>query len=122
MYEYRVRRVVRVLDGDTFDCELALGFGVTATLRLRLFGADAPELFGAHAEPLGVAARDFSAAWLTARTGLLTVQTTKASSATVGIGDGVYGRWLASFLGDDGANLAVDLARAGFDKEHPLGK
>ncbi len=36
--------VVRVLDGDTFEAVVDLGFGVTTTQTLRLRGIDAPEL------------------------------------------------------------------------------
>ena len=43
MYEYRVE-VVRVVDGDTVDVDIDLGFGVCLTnQRIRLVGIDAPE-------------------------------------------------------------------------------
>ena len=43
MYEYRVE-VTRVVDGDTIDVDIDLGFGVTLTnQRVRLAGIDAPE-------------------------------------------------------------------------------
>ena len=43
MYEYRVE-VLRVVDGDTVDVDIDLGFGVTLTnQRVRLAGIDAPE-------------------------------------------------------------------------------
>ena len=43
MYEYRCK-VVRVVDGDTVDVDIDLGFGVVyANQRVRLYGIDTPE-------------------------------------------------------------------------------
>ena len=43
MYEYRVK-VIKVVDGDTVDVDIDLGFGVwLKKQRIRLFGIDAPE-------------------------------------------------------------------------------
>ena len=43
MYEYRVKRVVKVVDGDTIDAEIDLGFNISYTQRVRLAGIDTPE-------------------------------------------------------------------------------
>ena len=43
MYEYRTE-VVRIVDGDTLDANIQLGFDVTLTKqRIRLYGIDTPE-------------------------------------------------------------------------------
>ena len=43
MYEYRVK-IVKVVDGDTVDVDIDLGFGVwLKKQRVRLFGIDTPE-------------------------------------------------------------------------------
>jgi micrococcal nuclease len=43
MYEYRVK-VLRVVDGDTVDVDIELGFGVVlANERVRIMGIDTPE-------------------------------------------------------------------------------
>lgn len=43
MYEYRVK-IVRVVDGDTVDVDIDLGFGVwLKKQRVRLYGIDTPE-------------------------------------------------------------------------------
>ncbi len=43
MYEYRVK-IVKVVDGDTVDVDIDLGFGVwLKKQRIRLFGIDTPE-------------------------------------------------------------------------------
>ena len=43
MYEYRVK-IIKVVDGDTVDVDIDLGFGVWLNKqRIRLYGIDAPE-------------------------------------------------------------------------------
>ena len=43
MYEYRVK-ILRVVDGDTVDVDIDLGFGVWMHKeRVRLYGIDTPE-------------------------------------------------------------------------------
>ena len=42
MYTYKVT-IDRVVDGDTVDVHIDLGFNVTAFKRIRLFGINAPE-------------------------------------------------------------------------------
>jgi micrococcal nuclease len=43
MYEYRVKQVLRVVDGDTIDVDIDLGFNISYTQRVRLAGIDTPE-------------------------------------------------------------------------------
>jgi len=43
-YFYKVDRVLRVIDGDTIDVSLNLGFNITIQQRVRLIGIDTPEL------------------------------------------------------------------------------
>ena len=42
MYEYKCE-VTRVVDGDTCDCILDLGFSIMHKCRVRLYGIDTPE-------------------------------------------------------------------------------
>ena len=42
MYEYTVR-VTRIIDGDTVDAEIDLGFDVRTKKRIRLYGINTPE-------------------------------------------------------------------------------
>ena len=43
MYEYRVK-IIKVIDGDTVDVDIDLGFGVTLTDEsVRIMGIDTPE-------------------------------------------------------------------------------
>ena len=43
MYEYRVKKVLKIVDGDTIDVDLDLGFDISFTQRVRLAGIDTPE-------------------------------------------------------------------------------
>jgi micrococcal nuclease len=43
MYEYRVKKVLKVVDGDTIDVDIDLGFDISFTQRVRLAGIDTPE-------------------------------------------------------------------------------
>lgn len=66
-YEYRAN-VTRVVDGDTLDLTVDLGFKVSVRIRARLYGVDTPETFGVKKESdeykAGVAAREFVEEWL----------------------------------------------------------
>ena len=42
-YIYRVRQVIKVVDGDTIDVAIDLGFDISLTKRVRLSGVDTPE-------------------------------------------------------------------------------
>jgi micrococcal nuclease len=43
MYEYKIKQVVKVVDGDTIDVEIDLGFDISIMKRVRLAGIDTPE-------------------------------------------------------------------------------
>jgi len=43
MYEYRIKNVIKVVDGDTIDVDIDLGFNISYTQRVRLAGIDTPE-------------------------------------------------------------------------------
>ena len=43
MYEYHVRKVNKIVDGDTIDVDIDLGFDISFTSRVRLAGIDTPE-------------------------------------------------------------------------------
>lgn len=43
MYQYKVKKINRVIDGDTVDLDIDLGFGVTLSHRVRLKDVNAAE-------------------------------------------------------------------------------
>jgi micrococcal nuclease len=42
-YIYRVKKVIKVVDGDTIDASIDLGFDISLEKRVRLSGVDTPE-------------------------------------------------------------------------------
>ena len=86
MYEYRVKEVVRVIDGDTVDLILDLGFGLFKKERVRIAGVDTPEKRTRNLKEkmLGYDATDFVEKWFNAADEII-VRTEK---------DGKYGRLL----------------------------
>ena len=42
-YIYRIKSVLKVVDGDTIDADIDLGFDISLTKRIRLAGIDTPE-------------------------------------------------------------------------------
>jgi micrococcal nuclease len=42
-YIYRIKQITRVIDGDTIDADIDLGFDISLTKRIRLAGVDTPE-------------------------------------------------------------------------------
>ena len=42
-YSYRVKKVTKIVDGDTIDVVLDMGFDILFAQRVRLFGIDTPE-------------------------------------------------------------------------------
>jgi len=43
MYEYKIKKVNKIIDGDTIDVDIDLGFNITIFQRVRLAGINAPE-------------------------------------------------------------------------------
>ena len=43
MYEYKVKSIDHIVDGDTFDCTLDLGFNISHKIRVRMYGINTPE-------------------------------------------------------------------------------
>ena len=42
-YIYRIKEIYKVIDGDTIDASIDLGFGIYLTRKIRLAGIDTPE-------------------------------------------------------------------------------
>lgn len=89
MFDYNAT-VVKVIDGDTVDLSVDLGFHVGIAIRTRLLGIDAPETSTAE----GKVARDRLRAELPVGQAV-TIHTEKDP------GD-KYGRWLAQISGPSG--------------------
>ena len=58
MYEYKVKEIIKIYDGDTITVILDLGFNVTKLEIIRFARIDAPELRGEEHDQ-GIISRDF---------------------------------------------------------------
>jgi micrococcal nuclease len=43
MYEYKIKTIDHIVDGDTFDCTVDLGFNISHKIRVRMWGINTPE-------------------------------------------------------------------------------
>jgi len=43
MYQYNIKKINKIVDGDTIDLDIDLGFSLTISHRVRLKGINAPE-------------------------------------------------------------------------------
>ena len=88
MYEYNVK-VTRVVDGDTVDAELDLGFDIIYRDRIRLMGIDTPESRTSNKREkiLGNKSKEMLKALVKENKGYITLETTKE-------GKGKFGRIL----------------------------
>lgn len=44
MYDYKIKKIIKIIDGDTLDLELDLGFNISIIKRIRLADINAPEI------------------------------------------------------------------------------
>lgn len=118
-YDYHVIGVPKVIDGDTYDLDVDLGFYVRMRIRVRLKDIDTFEVYGVNSHPKGIPARDHAMQWLWTHLdqGLLAVRTFKLNPTTP-ISDGAFGRWLGEvYETESGTLLADSLRAAGFAKD-----
>lgn len=115
LFHFRAR-CVRVVDGDTADLTIDVGFYLTSTLRVRLLGIDAPELRSSDPDERAraVLAHQCLIGMLspsTVRTDWpLRMRTQKADS---------FGRWLADiWIAETGVSVNGELLRLGHAGEY----
>lgn len=94
MYRYRVS-LDRVVDGDTVDLWVDLGFRARMKVRFRLADIDAPEMRG-ETHQAGIESKNRLRSLIIAAGDGLTVATEKT---------GKWGRWLATLYDADGNSL-----------------
>lgn len=108
-YKYK-GYVKRVVDGDTVDAVLDLGFGMTTTQRLRIDAFDAPESWRPRNEAEkahGLKAKARASELLMNKE--LIFHTSKDK--------GVYGRYGATITLPDGSDFAQIMINEGFEKK-----
>jgi micrococcal nuclease len=82
MYEYHIKKVLKVVDGDTIDVDIDLGFDISYTQRVRLDGIDTPEsrTKDLKEKALGLECKDFVSKQIKAAT-IFTIKTEKLDSS-----------------------------------------
>jgi micrococcal nuclease len=98
MYTYRIKKLNSVVDGDTIDCDIDLGFDISLNQKIRLAGIDTPEskTKDLNEKKYGLEAKDYLKSKLSEFKGQLIIKTEKPDSTEK------YGRiigWL--YLGDE---------------------
>ena len=122
MYEYKIKSIDHIVDGDTFDCTVDLGFNISHKIRVRMYGINTPESRTRDLEEKarGLASKKRLIELLEQHEGNLIVQTNKK---------GKYGRYLGTIFVDeitvDGVydtNINRQLIEEGFAVEYFGGK
>ena len=110
MYEYKVARLIDVVDGDTIDFQIDLGFEVSFSSRVRLNGIDTPEsrTLDLREKKMGLAAKE----WLKHRlqsAKKIVIKTEKPDSSEK------YGRILGTvFVDGEPLSLNDQLVKGGY--------
>lgn len=86
MYEYKAR-LLRVVDGDTYELDVDLGLHCHRVEKCRLYGADTPEVYGKNACDAGREASEFVKELFAKQVEVLVIRTYKDKV-------GKYGRYL----------------------------
>ena len=122
MYEYKIKSIDHIVDGDTFDCSVDLGFNISHKIRVRMYGINTPESRTRDLEEKarGLASKKRLIELLEQHEGDLILQTNKK---------GKYGRYLGTVFADQNAgdgqeqtNINRQLIEEGFAVEYFGGK
>jgi len=105
--------IKKVVDGDTFDIIIDLGFDILKKGRVRLYGVNTPESRTANIEEkkMGLAAKEFTDQWLTAANHKVKIETIIDKNEK-------YGRILAKVYNESGACLNTDIVASGLAREY----
>ena len=106
MYEYVVKEIVKIVDGDTVDIVLDLGFDVYRKERVRINRVDTPESNSKDVteKKLAIEAKNYVSIWMINQK-KIRIKTLK---------DDKYGRLLGEFYGDGDVCLSDLLIDGGY--------
>jgi micrococcal nuclease len=107
LFHYKAK-VDRVVDGDTIDVTMDLGFDIQMKGRVRFHGVNAPESRTRDAveKQAGLAAKRYVEDWVNGMEGSVIIQTTLDDK-------GKYGRILGRILNNDGECLNDEMVSLG---------
>jgi micrococcal nuclease len=106
MYEYKIKEIIKIIDGDTLDLIIDVGFNILTRQKIRLDGIDTPEINSTDQSIRKVAmeAKLFVENWLKDQKNL-NIQTIK---------DDKYGRIVGKIFGNDKICLNNILIEQGY--------
>jgi micrococcal nuclease len=112
VYYYNAQ-VQKIVDGDTFDVLIDLGFETFRKARVRLYGVNTPESRTKNLEEkkMGLAAKEFTDQWITAVNNKVKIETILDKNEK-------YGRVLARVWNEKGACLNSDIVASGLAREY----
>lgn len=93
MYEYKAV-ITNVVDGDTFDMDIDLGFHIHINERVRLLDIDTPENFGEEKE-LGLLVKDYATYLFRDMQVII-----RSEKADIAANTDSFGRWLVRVIYD----------------------
>tara|TARA_E500000178_G_scaffold309954_1_gene324706 strand:- start:335 stop:790 length:456 start_codon:yes stop_codon:yes gene_type:complete len=107
-FSYRINKVTKIVDGDTIDVLLDMGFDIKYQSRVRLFGMDTPESRTRNKEEKvrGLISKEYLKQALK-KAKKLTIKTHKGSET------GKFGRILGEIFAD-GVNLNLKMCTEGY--------
>jgi len=114
MYNYLIKEIIKVIDGDTIDIILDVGFNISTKQRIRINRIDTPETNSKNIQEkqLALEAKEFVAMWLVNQN-KLTIKTLK---------DDKYGRMLGEIFNERGECLNDILLEKGYAWEYDGGE
>ena len=117
-YIYRIKSVLKVVDGDTIDASIDLGFDISLSKRIRLAGIDAPEsrTTNLKEKALGLESKEWLKKALEGAKDIL-IKTEKPDSTEK------YGRIIGHlFINDQETSLNNQMIDEGYALEYEGGK
>jgi len=105
--------VKKVVDGDTFDIFIDLGFDTFRKGRVRLYGVNTPESRTTNLEEkkMGLAAKEFTDQWVKKAGSKVKIETILDKNEK-------YGRILARVWNEAGECLNTEIVKAGLAREY----
>ena len=110
MYQYKAL-ITNVVDGDTFDMDIDLGFNIHIHERVRLLDIDTPEKFGAEKD-LGLIVKQYAVDHFLYKEVII-----KSEKADVAANTDSFGRWLVR-VNVDGKDICDIYNFLGINKKH----
>ncbi len=107
MYKYKAK-IINIVDGDTVDAEVDVGFSITIKHRFRILNLDTPETW----RPKSEAEREHGKRATIRATELLFNSKVTLISHKLGI----YGRYIAEIILENGEDYAKKMINEGFQK------